>query len=93
VLAGWLAFFLAPEGKVSQANFMRIQQGMTRGDVHAILGPPNVVETDFLSGHGNLAVWQAGTVVIDIEFDGNGKVVGKAMDYVLRDQIRRWLGL
>jgi len=65
--------------KISQANFEKIQTGMTLAQVQAILGEPTEsASLDVAGFSGTGSKWQAGEVTITIQFV-NGKVIAKQL--------------
>ena len=63
--------------KISQENFEKIQTGMALAQVQAILGEPTESSSvDVAVFSGTVSKWQAGEVIITIQFL-NGKVVAK----------------
>jgi outer membrane protein assembly factor BamE (lipoprotein component of BamABCDE complex) len=74
------AFCLVACGsRISQANFEKIQTGMTMAQVTAILGEPTESSSvDVAVFSGTVSKWQAGEVTITVQFV-NGKVVAKQL--------------
>lgn len=65
--------------RISQANFEKIQTGMTTAQVTAILGEPTESSSvDVAVFSGTVSKWQAGEVTITVQFV-NGKVVAKQL--------------
>ena len=70
--------------KISEANFYRVQYGMTEEDVEDLLGPPQK-QTVTPSGPGESSEeqksqwWTRGPLVIRVNFIG-GKVAGRSAD-------------
>jgi outer membrane protein assembly factor BamE (lipoprotein component of BamABCDE complex) len=63
--------------KISQANFEKIQTGMSLAQVTAILGEPTESSSvDVAVFSGTVSKWRAGGITITIQFV-NGKVVAK----------------
>jgi hypothetical protein len=63
--------------KLTQANFDKIQTGMTLAQVQAILGEPTESSSVDVAGFsGTVAKWKQGDVTITIQLV-NGKVVAK----------------
>lgn len=55
--------------KLSQSNFDKIKNGMTKQEVIALLGEPTSAESVNIMGiSGTSAVWKNSTVEIDIQF-------------------------
>jgi hypothetical protein len=68
LLAIGVPLLLPPTPGVTYANYSRLEKGMPREDVHAILGTPS-------NARGNFDVWQ----MVDgdrvrVHYDGNGLV-------------------
>ena len=87
-LAGFLCTFacvamllsvsVACGSKVSQANFEKIQAGMTLEEVQAILGPPSESSGMAIGGlSGSSSTWKSKEGTISIQFF-NGKVQAKS---------------
>jgi len=74
------AFCLAACGsRINQADFEKIQTGMTMAQVTAILGEPTESSSvDVAVFSGTVSKWKAGDVTITIQFV-NGKVVAKQL--------------
>lgn len=74
------AFCLAACGsRINQADFEKIQTGMTMAQVTAILGEPKESSSvDVAVFSGTVSKWQAGDVTITVQFV-NGKVVAKQL--------------
>ena len=74
------AFCLVACGsRVSQANFEKIQTGMTTAQVTAILGEPTESSSvDVAVFSGTVSKWKAADVTITIQFV-NGQVVAKQL--------------
>jgi outer membrane protein assembly factor BamE (lipoprotein component of BamABCDE complex) len=65
--------------RLSQANFDKIQTGMTITQVTAILGEPTESSSvDVAVFSGTVSKWKAGDVTITVQFV-NGKVVAKQL--------------
>lgn len=65
--------------RISQANFEKIQTGMTMAQVTAILGEPTESSSvDVAVFSGTVSKWQKGDVTITVQFV-NGKVVAKQL--------------
>ncbi|WP_051189878.1 hypothetical protein [Laribacter hongkongensis] len=63
--------------RLTSANYARINDGMDRADVVAILGEPaEMVSGSLLGEGGGGAVWRQGDTVIVIQFAGD-RVAGK----------------
>jgi hypothetical protein len=86
-LAGVAAFVLWPRpDRITEENYYRIKEGMSRAEVEAILGPPgdyrNGPTTNaepegrlfLLSGGFCSDAWRGDTGIIRIEFDRSGHV-------------------
>jgi hypothetical protein len=71
-------FFICCTGKISKANYNKINNGMSKSAVESILGPG---ESNAASSYGGYSAevitWQSGMNIISITFS-NGKVSGKA---------------
>jgi outer membrane protein assembly factor BamE (lipoprotein component of BamABCDE complex) len=74
------AFCLAACGsRINQADFEKIQTGMTMAQVTAILGEPTESSSvDVAVFSGTVSTWKAGDVTITVQFV-NGKVVAKQL--------------
>ncbi|KZE34228.1 hypothetical protein AVW16_06970 [Crenobacter luteus] len=78
--AAALAVSLVACSKVTPANFDKINNGMSRQDVTAILGAPDEASGASLLGlSGGSATWRDGRTTITVQFI-NDKVVGKSLD-------------
>ena len=65
--------------RISQANFEKIQTGMTIAEVTLILGEPTESSSvDVAVFSGTVSKWKAGDVTITVQFV-NGKVVAKQL--------------
>jgi hypothetical protein len=65
--------------RINQADFEKIQTGMTMAQVTAILGEPTESSSvDVAVFSGTVSKWKAGDVTITIQFV-NGKVVAKQL--------------
>jgi outer membrane protein assembly factor BamE (lipoprotein component of BamABCDE complex) len=65
--------------RINQANFEKIQTGMTMAQVTAILGEPTESSSvDVAVFSGTASTWKAGDVTITVQFV-NGKVVAKQL--------------
>jgi outer membrane protein assembly factor BamE (lipoprotein component of BamABCDE complex) len=70
---------LACSSRINQANFEKVQTGMTMAQVTVILGEPTESSSvDVAIFSGTVSKWQAGDVTITIQFV-NGKVVAKQL--------------
>jgi hypothetical protein len=79
------------QGPINQANFDRIQEGMTAEQVAAILGPPTN-RPNFT----NSLIWVNGPDVIAVDLGDTGRVIGKAYNPPtawrrLRWHVNNWL--
>ncbi len=84
VLAGVSAFATWPRpDRITEENYFRIKQGMSRTEVEAILGPPgdyrngpttNAGPEYLLYRRSRSEDWRGDTGVIRIEFDDSGRV-------------------
>ena len=71
---------LAACSKITQENFVRIQDGMSEAEVLAILGSPTQSSSGSILGiSGTSSKWVAGDAVISIRFV-NGKVALRSFD-------------
>jgi hypothetical protein len=73
--AGSVALICSGRGQITQANFDRIQDGMSKSEVEAILGRP---EHDAAS-ELDAALWNSGPNWIVVTYTKEGKVDGKSM--------------
>ncbi|MFZ5448575.1 MAG: outer membrane protein assembly factor BamE domain-containing protein [Thermodesulfobacteriota bacterium] len=65
--------------RINQANFEKVQTGMTVAQVTAILGEPTESSSvDVAVFSGTVAKWKAGDVTITVQFV-NDKVVAKQL--------------
>ncbi|MFA4903161.1 MAG: outer membrane protein assembly factor BamE [Desulfobaccales bacterium] len=65
--------------RINQADFEKIQTGMTMAQVTAILGEPTESSSvDVAVFSGTVSTWKAGDVTITVQFV-NGKVVAKQL--------------
>lgn len=80
VLAFCIALTVAACSKVTPENYQKVESGMTRDQVYAILGEPDEVSG---GGVGSLTMsaerWEGRTQVISVTFGGE-KVVLKSID-------------
>jgi hypothetical protein len=75
-----LVFVLAACSKVTQENYLRIQEGMTEQEVHAVLGSPAESNSVNLLGvSGTVSSWVSSDAVLTVRFV-NGKVAMKSFD-------------
>jgi hypothetical protein len=88
------AWFFVPRSRITQANFDRIETGMTQEEVTAVLGPPNLGLT--LGSFRPVAAWADGPDVITVTMDEDGRVSDK--EYTaptpwrrLRWHVNEWL--
>jgi outer membrane protein assembly factor BamE (lipoprotein component of BamABCDE complex) len=74
------AFCLVACGsRINQANFEKVQTGMTMAQVTTILGEPTESSSvDVAVFSGTVSKWKAGDVTITVQFV-NGKVVAKQL--------------
>jgi len=80
LIAFALTVAIAACSKVNQDNFLKIDDGMTEQEVHAILGKPTESNSVNLLGmSGTLSRWVAGDAVITVRFI-NGKVALKTFE-------------
>src|SRR5437870_4371827 len=86
VIAGML---LVPfRGRITQANFDRINYGMTEAEVRDILGEPDCIWPDFVKTH----IWGVrGRNRICVTFDANGAVAVKLFRGVTTWEYLCWL--
>jgi hypothetical protein len=63
----------APDDRLTQANFDKVQVGMTEAEVHTLIGPPTRVNK---LGPNTLHVWQDPMRVVSIQFRA-GKLITK----------------
>ena len=74
------AFLVLGCSRVNQDNFLKIEDGMTEQEVHAILGKPTESNSVTILGmSGTLSRWVAGDAVITVRFI-NGKVALKTFE-------------
>lgn len=79
IVIAWLALAAACS-KVTQENFLKIQEGMTEQEVTALLGRPSESNSVNLLGvSGTSSRWVSGDAVIAVSFV-NGKVALKSYD-------------
>jgi hypothetical protein len=77
LLVGAFCLAACGESRISQANFEKIQTGMSLMQVQAILGEPTEASSvDLAVFSGTVSKWRQGDVTITIQFV-NGKVVAK----------------
>ncbi|HEY3074346.1 MAG TPA: outer membrane protein assembly factor BamE [Burkholderiales bacterium] len=75
-----LILLLAACSKITQENYQKIEEGMTEGQVIAILGPPTESSSMSVLGvSGTLSRWVADDAAITIRFV-NGRVGVKSYD-------------
>jgi hypothetical protein len=80
LLALVAAALLAACSKVTQENFLKIQDGMTEEEVIALLGRPTESNSvNILGVSGTASRWVGGDAVITVRFV-NGKVALKSYD-------------
>ncbi len=71
---------LAACSKITQENFLRIQDGMSEAEVLAILGSPTQSSSGSILGiSGTSSTWSGSDAVINVRFV-NGKVALKSYD-------------
>lgn len=80
----WRAFLLilllAACSKVSEENFAKIEEGMSEGQVIALLGQPTqATSVSVLGVSGTTSRWEGSGAVITVRFV-NGKVALKSYD-------------
>lgn len=92
-VTGVAIFLIVTRDPISEANYNKIQIGMTKKEVVGILGPGIMAEN--ASG---LNVWEGKRKIILIAFDRDGLLVAKSIgesldapDNVI-NKLRRWLG-
>jgi hypothetical protein len=96
IFAVW---YFTSEGRISEANFIKIQDNMTQADVEALFGgPPTSSEsaTRWYADGWRLKMWSAGRASARVLFDDVGKVRLKWYSEPssrLLDTIRRLLRL
>jgi hypothetical protein len=75
-----LALLLAACSKVSQENYLKVEEGMTEEQVIALLGKPSESNSVSVLGvSGTVSRWVADDAVITVRFV-NGKVGIKSFD-------------
>ena len=80
ILAVALALLFAGCSKVDEEHFSKIEDGMTKAQVYAILGTPTQTSGGEVLGiHATSAKWVSGDAVINIQFVGD-KVRLKTFD-------------
>lgn len=89
--------FIPPTPGVTYANYSRIEEGMSRDEVNALLGAPRrqgvaggVFRGDS-DGKPGLASsrWDSGDNAVVVEFDEDGRVVAAAWNFVV-DERSSW---
>jgi hypothetical protein len=73
ILLSLLLLFLAPlvggcGSKVSEANFYRVQRGMTEEQIEDLLGPAHDVTAAPLSAERTVKTWSRGRITIRVTF-------------------------
>jgi hypothetical protein len=68
--------------KITQENYDKVKDGMTKAEVTAILGEPTGSETvgEVQDTKLNASVWQGRGLKIVIGFDDDGKLLAKRLD-------------
>jgi hypothetical protein len=74
-LTGSVALICSGRGRITQANFDRIQKGLTLSEVEKILGEPDGQVFDGVVRH-----WDDGPDSIYVSFSANGQVDEKDMN-------------
>jgi hypothetical protein len=78
-LAGSVALICGGRGRITQANFDRIQDGMGLNEVEQILGEPDggIIAGGAVSIYFQSLDWNDGPSSITVDFGGNGRVTNK----------------
>ena len=76
LLAIGIPALLPPPPGATYANYSRIEKGMTRGEVEALLGEPRVNER--IDEHAQITWRNEDGDRINVDFDKNGLVMGSA---------------
>ena len=96
--------FLTRDGDViSRRNFGKIENGMTKGQVESILGPPSEGCFDVSSGGlkykgvpaREAGVWKGKKFELSVWFDAGGLVLhkdGRSSESGIVDRLHDWLG-
>jgi hypothetical protein len=79
------ACFLAPRSRLTQTNFDRVQQGMTREEVQAILGDGEL----YYLTTGQVCKWDSGSIFVVGVFRGN-RLRGKRIQVRTVSEILSW---
>src|SRR5437868_14124913 len=92
------AWFLVPRSRITPANFDRIEEGMTKIELRAVLGPPD--EEVRLVGYVVLASthfdtlhylkWLKGPSYITVHFNDEDRVIGKKIRMASPWEEMRW---
>jgi hypothetical protein len=85
-LVGSVSLICSGRGRITQANFARIQYGMTLREVEAIVGPGSFVE------HSKKALcmsWRVGPDSLDMEF-AQGKLRRKDARFATAWETLQW---
>jgi hypothetical protein len=90
LLTPWLWSLLDRSHGVTRANFERIQEGMTRDEVGAIMGQE--CERNLIGmGAGLMRVSYSERATIEVTFSNDDKVVSKSFHPWTIDQTLKWL--
>jgi hypothetical protein len=79
-LAASVALICSGRGRITQANFDRIQEGMSVGEIRDMLGAPDFHFWD----------WNDGPNSISVSFDDQGLVKGKRIHLATTWETLKW---
>jgi hypothetical protein len=85
------AWFLLPHSRITPANFDRIEEGMTKIELRALLGPPDEevrFSTDF--DRLNYLKWRNSPSYITVHFNDEDRVVAKKIRMASPWEVMRW---
>jgi len=92
------AWFLVPRSRITPANFDRIEEGMTKIELRAVLGPPDekvrlVGDVVFASTHFDTLhyfKWRKGPSYITVHFNDEDRVIAKKIRMASPWEEMRW---
>jgi hypothetical protein len=84
------ASFFVPRGQITQTNIHRIQEGMTKEEVIAMLGQPRPLELGLIQMNGfSVRCWESSRNEIHVYFL-DGKVLSKEIYFRTAWETLRW---
>jgi hypothetical protein len=88
-LAGSVALICSGRVRITQANFDRIQEGMSRMEVTQIIGDPDP-EAESLFPEGYWRTWSSGPNWIRVDYFDDGKIKEKHLHLAGRLETLEW---